>query len=96
MTRHKSWFGAEPKFDRYVTNHIISVGTGSLWIHEISEDTAPCPVSLPTRCGDTPLPCTKANGNDRPNLQSAPATPRTVGARYNQKLIDLALRLREC
>ncbi|WP_445250801.1 hypothetical protein [Microcoleus sp. OTE_8_concoct_300] len=37
-----------------------------------------------------------ATRNDRPNLQSAPATPRTVGARYNQKSIDLALRLREC
>ena len=41
-------------------------------------------------------PQSLANGNDRPNLQSAPATPRTVGARYNQKSIGLALRLREC
>ncbi|MEG4939415.1 hypothetical protein [Microcoleus sp. F4-D5] len=37
-----------------------------------------------------------ATRNDRPHLQSAPATPRTVGARYNQKSIGLALRLREC
>ncbi|MEG5066370.1 hypothetical protein QUB33_22405 [Microcoleus sp. B3-A4] len=37
-----------------------------------------------------------ANGNDRPNPQSAPATPHILEARYNQKSIDLALRLREC
>ncbi|WP_333033187.1 MULTISPECIES: hypothetical protein [unclassified Microcoleus] len=40
-------------------------------------------MSLPTR-------------NDRPNLPSAPATPRTAGARYNLKSIGLALSLREC
>ncbi|WP_333036352.1 MULTISPECIES: hypothetical protein [unclassified Microcoleus] len=37
-----------------------------------------------------------ATGNDRPNLQSVPPIPHTVEARYNQKSIDLALRLREC
>ncbi|CAA9335914.1 hypothetical protein AVDCRST_MAG84-2119 [uncultured Microcoleus sp.] len=37
-----------------------------------------------------------ATGNDRPNLQSAPAIPPSIGARYNQKSIGLALRLREC
>ncbi|MEG4090068.1 hypothetical protein QUA38_11695 [Microcoleus sp. Pol12B4] len=37
-----------------------------------------------------------ATRNDRPNLPSAPPIPHTVEARYNQKSIDLALRLREC
>ncbi|MEG4009560.1 hypothetical protein QUA41_16905 [Microcoleus sp. Pol11C1] len=37
-----------------------------------------------------------ATRNDRPNLQSVPPIPHTVEARYNQKSIDLALRLREC
>ncbi len=52
-------------------------------------------------CGDTISVGTQhwaalPTRNDRPKLQSAPATPRTVGARYNQKSIGLALRLREC
>ena len=60
----------------------MSQTTLYLWRHDI--------------CGHTALGAALPTRNDRANLQSAPAIPPTLGARYNQKSIGLALRLREC
>ncbi|MEG3991573.1 hypothetical protein QUA13_31555 [Microcoleus sp. S28C3] len=100
MTCHKSWVWGRTKIrSRCHKPHYIC-GTGYLWGHDICGDT----ISVRTRqCRVPTYPLwghgsavSLATGNDRPNLQSAPGIPRSIGARYNQKLIGLALRLREC
>ncbi|MEG3959947.1 hypothetical protein [Microcoleus sp. herbarium2] len=54
-------------------------------------------MSLPTRCEDTGHGAVPESEWQRsPKSPIRPRNPPSIGARYNQKSIGLALRLREC